>query len=196
MSRIRTRVDTVYSFEELSEAAKEHAIEKLSDINVDYDWWDFDCLTGFNSAEIAKHHLKPEEWKYDLLKYKHLYFDLDRGQYIQFDQCEFANDETARKFLGVPKALWNQVYWSFENKGYGGNSHDNTRLEYEPQDNYKEFTEKQIAILNRAVERFADKVHDCWRMLRDDYEYRISKEAIIETIEANEYEFTENGNLA
>lgn len=196
MTHTRTRVDTVYNFDELSEEAKEHAIEKLWDINVDFDWWDFDCLTGFSQAEMSKHHLTAEESKYDLLKYKHLYFDLDRAHYIQFDKCEFANDETARKFLGVPKALWNQVYWSFKNADYGGNCHDNTRLEFEPQDGYKEFTEKQLVILNRAVERFADKVEDCWRILRDEYEYSTSKEAIIETIHANEYEFTDEGDLA
>ena len=31
-------------------------------------------------------------------------------------------------------------------------------------------------------------------MLRNDYEYMTSKAAIIETIEANEYEFTVDGN--
>jgi len=32
-------------------------------------------------------------------------------------------------------------------------------------------------------------------MLQKEYEYQMSDEAIIETIEANEYEFTENGKL-
>jgi len=30
----------VYKYEELTESAKENAIERLSDINVDYEWWD------------------------------------------------------------------------------------------------------------------------------------------------------------
>ncbi len=31
----------LYEFDELSERAQEEAIEKLSDINVDYDWWKY-----------------------------------------------------------------------------------------------------------------------------------------------------------
>jgi len=30
----------LYKFDELSEAAQQNAINKLSDINVDYDWWE------------------------------------------------------------------------------------------------------------------------------------------------------------
>jgi hypothetical protein len=38
--------------------------------------------------------------------------------------------------------------------------------------------------------------HWAWRVLRDEYEYLTSAEAIKETIEANEYEFDQDGNLA
>jgi len=34
-----------------------------------------------------------------------------------------------------------------------------------------------------------------WKILYDDYEYLTSEEAIKETIEANEYDFDEDGNL-
>ena len=33
-------------------------------------------------------------------------------------------------------------------------------------------------------------------MLRNEYEYLTSEEAVIESIRANEYEFTEDGKLA
>ena len=36
---------------------------------------------------------------------------------------------------------------------------------------------------------------DYLKMLKDEYEYQSSEEAIIETIEANEYEFTADGEL-
>jgi len=42
-------------------------------------------------------------------------------------------------------------------------------------------------------------MHDClhnWLFgCRDDYEYQLSDESIIENIQANEYEFDEDGNL-
>lgn len=185
----KTVTYNLYQYDELSEDAKERALEWASDINVDYEWWDFDGLTGFSAKEIAKYHLRPDAP--DLLTYKHLYFDIDRGDFIQFDGAEFADDETARKFLGVPRQLWEQVYWRINAIPYRDTT---TRLEYEAQAWDKEFTAKQTEILDRAVERFADKMHDCLKGLRDSYEYLTSQEAIEDTIRANEYTFDEEGH--
>lgn len=179
----------LYQYDELSDDAKEKALEWAADINVDFDWWDFDGLTGFSSDEIRQYRLgNPPD---DLLKYKNMYFDIDRGGFIQFVGAEFADDEIARKFLGVHRSLWEQVYWTINEIPY---RETNTRLEYEPQDSYKEFTPKQIAILDRAVERFADKMHKALYALRDEYEGATSREAIEDTIRANEYTFDVEGN--
>ena len=187
--KTKTVTYDLYQYNELSDDAKEKALEWGYDLNVDYDWWEQDGLTGFTAQEIRKHRLvNPPD---DLLTYKHLYFDIDRGDYIQFDNARFTDDETARKFLGVPKSLWEQVYWRI-NSIPGRET--NTRLEYEAQDWEKEFTKKQFVILDNAVERFADKMHDCLFSLRNDYECRTSREAIEETIEINEYTFDIDGN--
>jgi hypothetical protein len=47
--------------------------------------------------------------------------------------------------------------------------------------------------LERAEGIFSDKVHEAWRMLRDDWEYRLTREAVEETIRINEYDFFEDG---
>ena len=57
-------------------------------------------------------------------------------------------------------------------------------------------TAKQEEILDRAVERFSDKVHEALTGLKNSYEYCTSRKAIEETIRANEYEFTIDGNIA
>ena len=45
-------------------------------------------------------------------------------------------------------------------------------------------------------EKFLNDIsNDYLKILRDEYDYRTSKEAIIESIEANEYDFTENGKI-
>ena len=96
--------------------------------------------------------------------------------------------------MGVPQALWNQVDWTIieSPSRYG-----NTRLEYEPNNNrdYRDFTKKQMDILNRAVERFSDKMEEALRDLEKNYDYLVSDEAVRETIELNEYTFTENGRI-
>lgn len=185
-----TTTKTVYKYDELPEESKEKVLEKHYDINVDYEWWDYDGKTGFSAKEITRYHLQGFK-ECDLLEYKKLYFDLDRGQYIQFVDAEFTNTELARRFLGVPRPLWDRVDWRINDCP----SRDgNTRLEYESSD-YREFTPKQTAILERAVERFSDKIHEAWSDLRKQYEYLMTREAIEETIRCNEYDFDLNGNI-
>lgn len=193
--RTKTITKEVYTYDELPEDAKERVLEKHWDINVDSGWWyDYDGKTGFSVKEIAKYHLDME-YADDLLTYKTLYFDIDRGWYIQFVDAEFKHEETARKFLGVPKNLWNRVDW-FINSIPGREV--STRLEFDEYNQYtgKDFTAKQIEILERAVERFSNKVEEALRGLQRQYEYETSREGIEDTIRANEYEFTLDGYFA
>jgi hypothetical protein len=48
---------------------------------------------------------------------------------------------------------------------------------------------------DKAKERFNNLVYNAKQVLRDSYYYLISDESIIETIECNDYEFTEEGKL-
>lgn len=181
-----------YTFDELPKDVQDKVCqsEPFRWINVDYDWWEFDCLTGWSSEEMKKYHFPKNSP--DLLKYKRLYFNLDRAAYIQFQDAEFADDEIARKFLGVSKRLWDKTNFIINAIPH---RESNTRLKYECGDYEKEFTEKEIEILDQAVERFADKVHEAWVMLRDQYEYLTSRDAIEDSIRANGYKFLENGKV-
>lgn len=55
--------------------------------------------------------------------------------------------------------------------------------------------EEEEWFLSISKEFLRDLSNDYRIMLRKEYEYLTSEEAIIETIEANEYEFTEDGKL-
>ena len=195
--RIETITKKVYTYDELPEDAKQRVLDKHWDINVDSEhWFDYDGKTGFSSKEIAKYRLDSNHAD-DLLDYDKLYFDLDRGSYIQFIDAEFKHDETARKFLGVPKKIWERTNWTINDCPY---REGNTRLEWEFTDgNYGysvDPTPKQQEILDRAVERFADKISEALSGLRDAYEWSTSRKQIEETIKSKEYEFTLDGNIA
>ena len=157
----------LYQFSELSENAKEKAISKLSDINIDFDWWSY----LYEDAERIG--LKIKE------------FDLDRNRYCKGEFIDTAM-ETANKII----------------------------LEHgENCETYK--TAKMfLSDLNGLTSKFEDiqdcpedEIEDCENeflkslcedysiMLQNECEYLQSSEAIIETIEANEYDFDENGNL-
>lgn len=183
--------ELVYKYDELPEDVKEKVLEKHWDINVDSDYWyDYDGKTGFTSAEIKKYHLNFETSD-EVIDYKDMYFDIDRGQYIQFTDVSWHDEENARRYLGLTKRIWERVYFSFVNVGRNGT----TRLNWEWDYDYAEPTKHDKELLERAQERFDDKMQEALKGLSNTWDYQTSREAIEETIRINEYLFDLNGNI-
>jgi len=175
---MRIKETKVYQFSELSDEAKEVAIENLADINVDYGWWD---CTYEDAARI---------------KLRITEFDLDRNRHCAGEFIEDAKDvasailnqhgnkcetyQTARGYLDERAELV---------KKYS----DGKELDVVAEDNEWDF-DNDCDELN--AEFFRSILEDYSIILQKEYEYLTSEEAIIETIEANEYEFTEDGILA
>ena len=181
-----TRTVTVYKFDELSEQAQQKALEKLYDINVDHDWWE----SIYEDAETVG--IRITEFELDRNKIRgHLTenlleaFKLVRRNHGK--DCE--TFKTAKHYLGEyiqafirwhdkesrqddAPSDWNKVTWLRE-------------FAYE----YEGYDELAKDYLNSILE-------DYLIILRKEYEYQTSKEQIIETIQANEYEFHEDGSLA
>lgn len=174
----------VYTFNELSDEAKQHAIESLYDLNVDHEWWE----NVYEDAENVG--LKIEG------------FDLGRrqeceGHFIQDalgvadailrehgEQCE--TYKTAAKYV--------EDYWQL----YCQEDADQLCMPGELRDwdfiTYAEYgAPEDLEDLNKEFLR--SLLEDYRIMLQKEYEYLTSEEAIIETIEANEYEFTEKGEM-
>lgn len=149
--RTYTTTHTVYTFDELSEDSKEKAIERLYDINVNYDWWEYvyeDAATiGLNITG----------------------FELDRNKHT--------TGQLIKDLPEVCKAIMaehGETCGTYQLAKQWQNKHG--------EDNEEEFTKL-------LLEEYAD-------ILQKDFDYLTSEEAIIETIEANEYEFYEDGRLA
>lgn len=205
----KTKTYTTWKFEEVSDKIKDKIYEKYRYFNVEDSWWyEYDGKTGFTSKEVERMGVDLKDVPDELIKYKNIYFDIDRGWYIQFTNASFVDDEIARKFLCVPKEIWDRTSWSFENRDYGGSCHGTTKLvydfdEYKYDEEYdglsdeelKKLEEEAERILDNAVEIFSDKMEEALRNLRSDYEYQTSDEAIAETMIANEYDFDEYGNI-
>ena len=166
---MRIKETKVYKFDELSDNAKEKALNELYDINVDYDWWD----SIYEDAENIGLKLKT--------------FDLDRnrhatGEFIlsatevaanvirdHGDQCE--TYKTAQEFL------------------------DEQNKYPMPDDDSDEFSVWEDKMLELEDEFLKSLLEDYSIILQKEYEYLTSEEAIIESIKANDYVFDENGNL-
>jgi len=156
MRTVRTKV---YNFEELSQEAKQVAIDKNSGINVDYDWWDF----TYEDAENIGLKLKG----FDLDRNKHANGEFMQSARYCAEQIKETHGENCNTYSLAEEFL----------AGY-----DNIMNEEEEQ----EIEEIEEEFLNKLLDEYAD-------ILQNESEYLQSEEAIIETLIANEYEFTKDG---
>lgn len=168
-----TIITKVYQFNELSDEAKEKAIEELCDCNVIFEWWDGiyeDARTVALTIES---------------------FDLDRNRHCAGKWQEDA-EATARAILenhGESCETWKDATaFLAELSGCKAifEAKDEYDYEYEEFDESDEYEELCSEFLKTICEDYSI-------ILQNESEYLQSEEAIIETIEANEWEFTEDG---
>ena len=172
MKTVTQKID-VYEFSELSEIAKEKALNQLCDINVHYNWWEF----TYEDAENIG--LKINS------------FDLDRNRHCTgnflLSACEVAQNilnehgeicetyKSANEFLNY----FNPIFADYL---------DENSENYESSDLEDVLSDLESEFLTSLLEDYSI-------MLQHEYEYLTSETAIINTIEANEYTFDVNGNM-
>ena len=162
----------LYGFEELSDEAKETAINNNYDINVDYDWWDFTSddarIAGLTLIEFdtyrgtikAKFNLGPLEVAANIIR--------DHGE-----TCE--TYRIAERFLSDHAPIFSEYV--------NENSPD-----YES----SELEDKLMGLENEFLNGLQNEYLS---LLVSEYEYLTSEEAIKETLISNEYTFTNSGEM-
>lgn len=168
---MKTKTINIYSFNELSEEAKQKAIEKFCDINVNYNWWEF-------TYEDAKN-IGLKINSFDLERNRHA-----KGEFI-WSACEVAanilkeHGETCETYKTAENFLkeWQPIFDEYMN---------------EESENYESW-ESEDKLQELESEFLESLLEDYSIMLQNELEYLTSEKAIIETIELNEYEFTEDG---
>jgi hypothetical protein len=191
---MRQETINIFTFEELSEEAQEKVLQEFSGINVNYEWWEFIYDDAKNvGVEIDG-------------------FDIGRGNRISgsIDDLETVcnkiiiehgeSTETAilaleylDKFIVLNARLDRAVDVMDEiDRRYEDLNPEKADRVYDTADGIIEDCEDTIQDL---AEEFEREILECYlTILRKEYEYLTSEEAIIETIQANEYEFTEDGS--
>lgn len=176
--RIKRTETKVYPFNELSDEAKEKAVAGLCDINLFYEWWE----SVYDDAALSA-------------KLKLTEFELDRGAYCRGEFIDYAKDtadaiienhgetcetyKTAERYAAECVALWQKYPEKLDEDGFDDNEYD------------RDAEQEEI-----DAEFLKSILEDYRIILQKDYEYLAGEEAIIETIKVNEYEFTEDGELA
>lgn len=154
---MKTITINLYEFKELSEKAQRHALDKMWNINIEYDWWEFAYEDAKNVGCIIKG------------------FDLGRGKSIDL-VIDDEYIEVAQKIV----ENWGETCYGYK----------------ESQQFIEDFETVDEDILDNLKHKYKEVLEKTfWNILQREYDYKISDEAIKETIEANEYYFNENGEL-
>ena len=155
-----------YLFKELDEQTKEKAIRNNYDIAIQDDWYHF-----------TKDDLK--EVDIELRS-----FDIDRGSYAEihidyfFNTCEKiikSHGENCDTYKIAERYI--KEYNSIQHLNDDDDDDHDFDLDYLDEEYQNEFSEEALS------------------MLREEYEHMTSEEYLIEMFEANEYEFTAEGEM-
>jgi len=175
----------VYSFDELSEDAQERALNEFRGINVeDGDWYENVYYTirtagGLIGLEIGEIHFDTDSYCIFDAHYRYV-----RGA-VKAVQAEFSWADDLCKVAKDLQDLQKRHFYSLSCAVTEGRSMNYYRC-------FRFGEDYECDDLGDILDDFA---HWARILLRNEYEWLTSDEAIQEAIEANEYEFTEEGKL-
>lgn len=197
----------VFNFDELTPEAKETAIEQIRESYYEYNdfaEWAIDDdylfepkhnelveLFGGNFYEKMNKGSKYKDEPMIGNTRKNIYFDTYRGSFLD---CENAltvnNTEYFLKWLGIPETL--EVDYNIHTPS--GRNNDTT-IEITLVNDEDSLTPEIETILEDAETKFNNHISDCLKNISEQIDFRFTDEAIKEDIEANDYEFTEEGKI-
>ena len=223
-SRIKKVQFKVWKYKDAPHDLQETIIEKLRNnaYESQSDWFAQD--DGILYDENAKMDAKDMGLKYAHPEYYDV--DSNRGtDFIQF-VLEIEDSKKFQKYLGLPDAVNRKISYDFQNDtgNWGSNNtrlqfYDSSggEIDLSPDthwadEHYSEDedvdedermfhkddipTHNEALLVLQAHDKFADLMDNSLRNLKRNYEYQFSDEALIDDAEANEWEFTEDGNIA
>lgn len=199
---MRTKIETtdVYTFDELEQSAQQKALERLCDINIDDKWFDcaldefaailntigVDCsvkdiiFSGFSSQG-------------DGLSFTGNY-RYQKGALAAIKK-EYPTWTALHTLVAELQEVQRRAFYRVEGRLLRTSSyycHEKTvtfDVPWETEAIYPDAEERFTKIFRALMQEF-------YFRLQAEYDYLVSKEAIIEAIESNGYEFTIDGRLA
>lgn len=198
----RTVRTKVYKFNELSKEAQAKVIEKMYDINVDYDWWKWtieeqtEDLTekGYEDVEISFSGFGSQgdgaslTGKLNLLKWLE-----NNGNALKIRSSVIGLINSGKVHVGIDITRFSHhyVHERSTSVNVSVDFYSNGLISWPDNiekyllDKLENYLESEVIRLNKGI----------YKALEEEYFYQTSEEAIKETIEANEYEFTQDGRL-
>lgn len=194
--KIKTIEKEVYSFEDLktNEELKEKVLQKYYDINVDYDWYDFIYEDAKTIGDIMG------------IKIDNIYFSgfSSQGDGACFDGYYSYKKNSVKELIAyapldkellriatglkdIQKKHFYNLSATIKHSGHYYNSGcTEINVQTDKTDYYDCYE------LEDLLRSFMDWIYT---QLDKNYEFYTSEEAILETLEVNEYEFDSKGNI-
>ena len=185
-----------YEFTELSNEAKEAAIENIRNTYYEYNdfcQWAIDDCALLEPLENELTEILGKDYKFPLIENnRKIYFSLDRNRYIDISNAmTITDDNDFFKWLGIDENLF------LDDDGFLILDYKigKDTIEFETNDFNIDFNDEQNKILDSAIEKCESHCEDILTRIESDYEYRFTDEAIIEDIKANNFEFYNDGKI-
>lgn len=198
-----------YTFDELPEKVREKVIEKLSDINVDYEWYDYIYEQWVEKlAELGYPDAK--------IQFSGFYSQGDGASFVSgIDSNILVNrfiTNTELKELIKDCTFYGKVYrTNYQYVHWNSVSAEITDVDYSEEiynlqdsddenDNlkYNGIANAINVLMDQLGKYVTEDVHDLskqiYNELEKEYDWLTDKEQIIDSIQANSYEFDEYGN--
>lgn len=192
-NNMRTETIKVYDINEMKEKfpkAYKSIIERFIDFNVDYEWWDY-AYEGWNE-DLEKYgmSLNSKETTFNI-GYPGSYLDLkvdvdDPDKLLAYIKDNYPPDY--KEAMGMVRKYLEEDEAVADDEAVLEVLHDEL-LDFSGND-VNDISELNETILNHIINELSA---DFLKGLEEQYEYLISDEAIEESLEANNFEFIEDG---
>lgn len=202
---MRTIETKVFTFDELTKEAKQTAIQNIRESYWDYNefgYWAIDNCYLFEPPHDELIDIFGTSFYFDLNKdeeyddtplitnsRKNIFFDCERGKFLDCAEAmTIRNDDYFLKWLGLTDEIVNGDTFSYEIYTPSFRN-SNTTIDFEG------FDSKFGDVIDSAIDKFDDHIMTVLQNISDNIDYRFTDEAIVEDIQANDYEFLENGDI-
>lgn len=195
---MKTKTINLYEFDECSDELKAKILDNLRDINVDHDDWHEHIIDRFTE----------ETKEFDVIRvYYSGFWSQGDGAMFEYDKVNLFDQFVAQLELSPMRKSWlkTQGYVTGYGKHRGYYYHSGCCEHYLSLESNFTWTEAERFAnwISSFEEQFQDYVKEIYenlcselyRDLKKEYDYYTSDEAIIETIQANEYTFNEDGKI-
>lgn len=187
----------IYTFDELSERAKQVAISNYKIDDYEHDYFshyaiDDDYLFEPKHTEIID--LCPSYADYGKPIFgntRKVYYDLGRNRHLDASRGIVINNEKMfLEWLEIPEGMHDRAYFRIRATQ---SRYPDTIIEFAKDQCDYIFSDEERKILDYAEVKFSNHMDDVLNRISEAYEYYFSDECIAEYLDIKEYEFTEDG---